>query len=787
MRATTRKLLREIWSHRGQMLSIAALVAVGIMTVLTLRGSYESLALSRDLYYRDARFPQVWAQLKRAPERLKRDIEQIPGVSAVDTRVTFTATLDLPDLDVPATGRFVSIPDQQTATLGDIHIKSGRHISERNRSEVLVSDKFAKANGFQFGDTFKAIINGSQRDLAVVGTAISPEHSYAVPPGSIFPEDKRYGIIWMGRTVLASAYDMEGAFNEVVLSLAPGVRPETVIERLDRLLEPYGGLGAYGREQQQSHLILENELESNRTMGTVIPAVFMGIAAFLLNLVLGRMISTQRTEIAVLKAFGYSNAQVGAHYFRFAMAAVLVGAVVGVAVGVWLGRAMIDLYGVYFDFPSLRYELSWSLVIIAASVSVAAAGAGALGAVRRAVSLPPAEAIRPEPPATFRPGLFERMGLGRMLPAAGRMILRNMERQPIRGFVSTLGVSFAVAILVIGMFMFDGVEYMIDIQFRTAQREDLSLSFSRPVSESARYELAHLDGVTRVEPYRAVPVRLHSGHVDKELAITGLEQDAKLRQIVTTGGGTQPLPPEGLMLSSILADQLGLSAGQDVEVEMLEGRRLSARIPVAGVVEDFVGVSAYMDIDALHRLTRGARTITGAYLSVDEEERSALNTRLKSLPGVSGVVSPGETLASFEKQLADQLFISVFFILGFSSVIAVAVIYNGARVALSERGRELASLRVLGFTRTEVAVLLLGEQAVTTIAAIPLGWLLGYWMAAGVVAGLQSETYRIPLVVSNATYFWAAVITIVAALASGWIVRRRLDRMDLIEVLKTRE
>jgi putative ABC transport system permease protein len=395
--------------------------------------------------------------------------------------------------------------------------------------------------------------------------------------------------------------------------------------------------------------------------------------------------------------------------------------------------------------------------------------------------------MRPEPPATFRPGPLERIGLAKAMPAAARMILRNMERQPIRGIVSTIGISFAVAILVIGMFMFDGVDYMMDVQFRTAQREDLSLSFSRPVTQSVRFDLAHLDGVTRVEPYRAVPARLRSGHLSKEVAITGVEQDSRLRRIVTTGGRTQPLPPEGLAISSILAEQLQVSAGDGIGVEMLDGRRLSARIPVAGIIEDFVGVSAYMDLDALHRLTRGARTATGAYLSVDPEDRAALNRRLKRLPVVAGVASPAETLALFETQLADQLFISVFFILGFSGVIAVAVIYNGARVALSERGRELASLRVLGFTRTEVAVLLLGEQVVTTLAAIPLGWLIGYWLAAGIVLGLQSETYRIPLVINTPTYFWAAVVTIVAALASGWIVRRRLDRMDLIEVLKTRE
>ncbi len=787
MLALNKKLFREVWKYRGPMLSIAAVVAVGIMTVMTMRGTYESLVLSQELYYRDARFPEVWAQLERAPESLRRRIESLPGVAVVDTRVSFAATLDVPGVSAPATGRFVSIPEENRPKLAKLYLKTGRYVASGLRSEVIISEKFALANNFVPGDTLKAIINGRLRNLEIVGTAISPEYTYAVPPGALYPEDKRFGIIWMSRKMLGPAYDMDGAFNEAILTLGSRANPEQVVAELDRLLEPYGGLGAYLREDQPSHQILESELEQNRTMGTVIPAVFLAVAAFLLNIVLSRMIATQRTEIAVLKAFGYSNAEVGWHYLQIAMAAVLAGAVIGIVVGIWLGQNMVQLYGDFFNFPTLYYRINWSLIAIAVSVSAIAAGLGALGAVRRAVELPPAEAMRPEAPASFRPGFLERIGLGALLPAAGRMILRNVERKPLRSLFSAVGVAFAVAILVVGLFMFDGVEYMMDLQFRLAQREDLALTFNRPLSQSSRYDLAHLEGVTRVEPFRVVPVRLRAKHYEQVAAITGLEPGTQLRRIVTGSGGIQPLPPEGLVMSAMLANQLGIRAGEMVTIEVLEGARHSARVTVTGIIEDFMGISVYMDLNALHRLVRGGRAISGAFLEVEEEARKHLNTHLKQVPAVAGVASPAQVLASFEEQLAEGLFIGVFFILGFSGVIAVAVVYNGARVSLSERGRELASLRVLGFSQREVAVLLLGEQAIVTLLAIPFGCLLGYSLAAAVASGLQTELYRIPLIVSFRTYLWAASATVISAFLSGLIVRRRLDRMNLIEVLKTRE
>jgi putative ABC transport system permease protein len=783
----SRKLVREILEYRGQLFSIAAVVAVGIMTVLTMRGTYESLLLSMEEYYRDARFPQVWSQLERAPESLRRRIERLSGVAVVETRVSFAASLDVEGVEQPALGQFVSIPERGRPRLSELHLETGRYVAPGRRDEVIISQNFAIANAFVPGDTLRAIINGRERELEIVGTAISPEYSYAVPPGALYPDDERFGIVWMSRDALGPAYDMDGAFNEVLLTVAPGALEDHVIKQLDRLLDPYGGLGAYGREDQVSHQILQGELDQNRTMGTAIPAVFLLVAAFLLHLVLGRLIATQRTEIAVLKAFGYTDAEVGRHYLGFALAAVAAGTLVGIGAGIGLGRSMVRLYGDYFDFPTLRYEIGWDLVLIAAGVSLAAAGLGALGAVRRAIRLPPAEAMRPEPPASFKPGAFERLGLGSLLPASGRMILRNVERTPLRSVFSSVGVAFAVAILVIGLFMFDGVDYMMDLQFRVAQREDLALTFNHPLSRSVEHDLTHLKGVTRVEPYRIVPVRLRAGHRERENAILGIEAGTRLRRIVTAGGGTHPLPPEGLLLSAMLAEQLSVGRGDSLQVEVLEGERRTARVAVAGIVEDFMGLAVYMDLDALHALARGERSYTGAWLRVDEPSRAALNRRLKELPAVASVASPAQMLASFEERLAEGLFIGLFFILGFSGVIAIAVIYNGARIALSERGRELASLRVLGFTRREVAVLLLGEQAVTTLIGIPLGMALGYLLAVAVSAGLQTETYRIPLIVSTRTYLAAATVTLLAGVVSGGIVRRRLNRLDLIAVLKTRE
>jgi putative ABC transport system permease protein len=787
MLALNRKLLRELWHLKSQMLSIALVVATGIMTVITMRGSYESLVETQQSYYLQTRFADVWVPLRRAPESMRAQIENLPGVALADTRISFMATLDLENLDAPAMGRFISLPENSRPILNDIVIRQGRYIEPGAPDEVIINEKFANARNLRPGDSVRAIINGRARDLNIVGTAISPEHVYAMPPGSLMPDDTRYGILWMGQRALGPAYDMDGAFNEAFVKLSPGANELAVIAMINELLGPYGGFGAYPRRDQPSHMILQGELDQNRVMGTAIPAVFLSVAVFLLHLVLSRLISTQRGEIAVLKAFGYHDREVGLHYMLFAITAVFTGIVIGAVGGAMLGEAYIGIYQMYFDLPGLSYSLSPQLLLLAAGISLLGACTGAASAVLKAIRLPPAEAMRPEPPARFEPGWIERTGIGQLLPSAGRMILRNVERKPWQSLMSSLGVAFSVAILVIGLFMFDGIRYLMDFQFREVQREDVAISFHQQQADRVIHDLWRLPGVTRVEPYRVAAVRLHNGHLNRDSAIQGMLPDGQLRRVITQHGVAHPLPSEGLLLSRVLANRLDLATGDSVRVELLEGQRHQVDMTVAGVVEDFLGVTAYMDIEALHRLTGEAGLISGAYMSVSESERVQLYRTLKQIPVVGGIASPAEMYESFQTEMAQSIIISVAFLVGFASVIAVGVIYNGARIALSERGRELASLRVMGFHRNEVAVLLLGEQALITLLAIPLGWAIGYGMAWLVVEGMQTDMFRIPYVINPRTWLYTALITIAAAMASGFAVRRRMDQFDLVSVLKTRE
>lgn len=787
MIALHKKMLREAWQLRGQIFSIAMVVATGVMSVITMRGSYDTLVQAQADYYRDMRFADVWSSLVRAPQSLTASIEKIPGVSAVDTRVSFQATLDLDEEGVPARGLFISLPEFGRPVLNDIVIKSGRYVAAGGYDEVIISDNFASARGLRPGDSVTAILNGRVRELNIVGVAISPEQSYVVPPSSLFPDDERYGIFWMSREVLGPAYEMDGAFNEVFVRLSLHANELAVIKQMDALLGPFGGLGAYGREDQQSHVIMQGELDQNRIMGSVIPAIFLLVAVFLLHLVLGRLISTQRGEIAVLKAFGYSDREVGGHFLGFALAAVALGAVLGCSGGYYLGQLYVDLYGQYFDFPNLEYRLSLPLLLIAVSTCMFGAASGAMLAVKKAIDLPPAEAMRPEAPVKFQSGFFERLGIGNWLSSSGRMILRNVERKPVQGLLSSLGVAMSVAILTIGMFMFDGVTYLMDLQFQSIQREDLTVSFDEIVNDSVQYDLENLPGVTHVETFRYSMGRFLYGHREEEVAIQGMEPESRLRRIVNGDGNALPVPTEGVVISGLLAKRLGVVAGEKVRIEMLEGNRRKTEIEVVGVVDDFMGVSAYMSKQALGELTRETSAVSGAYLLIEDDVINSLSQELKEAPIIASVVSPTLMLESFEKQMEESLFIGVGFLLGFAGVIAVGVIYNGARISLSERGRELASLRVMGFHRREVTNLLLGEQALITIVAIPIGWLIGYWLAYLVSQSLETDLYRIPFVMNKRTYFISAATVIVAAIASGLIVKRRLDNFKIVDVLKTRE
>jgi putative ABC transport system permease protein len=782
-----RKLLRDLARMKGQALAVALVIAAGVAMFVMSLSTLASLSSTLDAYYQRYRFAHVFAYLKRAPNSLGERIAEIPGVAQSDTRIVKDVTLDVEGLIEPAVGRLISIPERPAGEPCALHIRNGRYVEPGRAGEAIVSEAFAEAHGFRPGDSVIAVINGRKQRLQIVGVALSPEYIMQIQGGSLLPDNRRFGVFWMGRPQLAAAYDMEGAFNNVTLTLMHGASEQEVIDRLDDLLAPYGGLGAYGRRDHLSHQYISDEIRQLRGMGMIAPAIFLSVAAFLLNVVLTRVISLQREQIAALKAFGYRRWEVGVHFVKLVLAITLVGVVLGVLAGSWLGRNLTELYTTFYRFPLFAFYLEPGVVVLAVLVSGGAALAGTLTAVRRAVRLPPAEAMRPEPPASYRPTFIERTGLGGFLPQTARMILRQLERRPLKSFLSSLGMAMAVAVLILGSFSKDALDYIMEFQFEHSQRQDVTITFIEAARGSVMHEVAHLPGVIDSEPFRSAACRLRYGHHERRVGIMGLEPGGQLFRLFDRQEREVPLPVEGLMLSEKLAELLEVSLGDVVIVEVLEGERPVREVRVTALVSEFGGTNAYMNIHALRRLLREGDTVSGAFLSVDSERLAQLHGELKETPRVAGVTVKNAALQSFQDTIAENLLRMRLFNILFAGVIAFGVVYNSARISLSERSRELATLRVIGFTRGEISAILLGELAVLTLAAIPLGLVLGWLLAWFVTLGLDTEIYRIPLVIDRSTYAFAAVTVVVAAFVSGLVVRQRLDHLDLVAVLKSKE
>jgi putative ABC transport system permease protein len=788
VKAIDRKMVRDLARMRGQVFTIALVVAAGITSYTSTFSIYRSLSQSQQAYYGRARFADVFARLKRAPNSVLEQVMTLPGVAQAEAREVETVLLDMPDMPEPVVGQIVSIPGGEQPLLNQLYLRGGRQVEPGRAGEVLVNEAFFKEHRLALGDRILALVNGRRVALRVVGVALSPEFVYAVPPGGMWDDNLRFGVFWMDRDALAAAFRMEGAFNDVLVRLTPGASPEAVVEGLDRVLKPYGGLGAYPRAKQISARYVSSEIEQLRSNATIVPALFLGVAAFLVNVVLSRLIGTQRQQIAVLKAVGYSDMAAGVHYLKLVSVVVGLGAVAGVGMGSVAGRGLMGLYTEVFRFPLLTFRLDAGTVVGSILFSFGSAVVGALAAVRQVARLPPAEAMRPLSPPTYRPTLLERSGFHRLFSQSARMVLRDLERRPLRLLLSSLGIGLAVAILIVGSFSVDAVRYLIGVQYGQLQREALSLSFARSVPDSIRRELEQIPGVLHTEPLRMVPVRLVAGSRSYETAIQGLPAGGEHRRVMDERMRPIALKGEGLILGSELARRLGVGLGDMVRVEVLDGERPVREARVVFLANELIGLSAYMELEALDRMLGDFRVITGVTLAVDSARRDEIYARIKELPVVAGAGRTDLFKQQFEKQVAEVMVVFTLVLAAFAAAIAVGIVYNNARVALAVRDRDFASLRVLGFTRREISAILLGEIAVSLVLALPMGLVLGKLFAVAVAeTAVDSELFRLPPIIEPSTYAFAVLVVLAAGVVSALLVRRQLDHLDLIGVLKTRE
>ncbi|SMX38796.1 ABC transporter permease [Maliponia aquimaris] len=786
MHAMDIKLLRDFRRLWLQGLAIALVLAAGVTVILMSVGMGRALNDTRAAYYDTNRFAHVFASARRAPDSLVHDLRDIEGVVQVETQVRAYAVLDIPGRAKPATGLLISRPESGEPLLNLPILRKGRW--PEGPGEVVVNQPFAEANGFDPGDVFSVNLNGRKRAVTITGTALSPEFIYTIGPGALMPQNETFGILWLDASVMDAGFGMAGAFNTAALTLLPRTPVEPVKQAVEALLDPYGATTPQGRDTQQSNAFLDAEIQQLEVMAWVLPPIFLGITVFLVNMVMGRIVQLERAEIGLMKAVGYTNWEIGLHYLMLAGLIALVGVGIGWAAGSWLAQAMAQLYAKYFDFPFLVFGVPLSVYAASAILGLAATSAGALNAAMRAARLAPAVAMAPPAPPNFRGTVFDTLAEVLHLGQPTRMILRSLTRWPLRAAMTLLGMALAVAILVASTFFPDAVRKIIDTAFYQSNRQDMLLLFDPDAPISALAEVARLPGVLQVEPQQMHAARLIHGPYEKQVPVSTVAEGADLARVVDDDGQVIAPDPFGVLLSDRLARALHIEVGDTLTVTFETGRRETYQLPVAGVVTQFFGLGAYVSHETLNRMFRQSPRVSTVNVTLEDPGAAEdFQAAIKDFPRLVGTINMTENRQSFMETLSQNILVvtSVYAILG--AIITVGVAYNATRVQLSERARELACLRILGFSQSEVAYILAGEVLLLALLAQPLGWWIGHAVAELMTSGFSSDLYAIPLVLEPRTYARASLIVLGSAVVSVALVARRLTRLDLIAVMKTRE
>ncbi|MCR9143214.1 MAG: FtsX-like permease family protein [bacterium] len=804
------KVGRDLIRMKAQILTIALVVASGIATFVSSLSTYDSLLEARDSFYRQSRFADAFAELRRAPLSLAENIAEIEGISAFELRIVQDSLLDIPGAQEPVVGRFISLPELRGAALNQVQLQSGRMPAPGALDEVLVSEAFARANRYRPGDSIAALFQGRYRRLRITGTAVSAEYIYAFRGTTPFPDDKHFGVFWTPRVALAAATDLDGAFNSISFLYTPSASSRTVLASVDRLLKPYGGVNAYDRADQISNVFIANEIEQNRIMAFVIPMIFLGVAAFLINVVITRLVQTQRGQIATLKAIGYPDRDVALHYAKLISVMIAPGALAGVLLGAWFGTLTTEMYGTYFHFPSLRFILSPVVVVSGVTISFVAALAGAGGVLFRVLRTPPAQAMQPPAPPRYRSGLLERLKIAPFLSVSVRLAFRNLANRPLRTGFSLLGISAALLIVLLGLFWGDTLNYLFYTHFALNSRDDATVNFRTALSERSLREIERYPGVLYAEGYRVLGVRLHAGHRSEDSAITGIDPGARLRVLRDRELRVISIPAGGLVLSSTLAEKLSVDTGDWLELEPLlatdqwktqtaansfeasrarppDRNSTRIRLPVTGVAEELIGSGVYMEQSALRGLLGEGRAINQVAIHVDPAHATALYERLQNAPQVESVTTREASMRLFNETSAALILVMASIIVTFALCIAFAVVYNTARVSFSERAWELATLRILGFTKGEVFRVLAWELTLQTAPALLPGCVLGFFFVTALIQSMPVEGIRFPVIISVSSYAMAILVVVATGITSSLLIRRKVDRLNLVEVLKTRE
>jgi putative ABC transport system permease protein len=792
-RMLLRKLLRDVLQRKGALLTLCIIVAIGVGCYISMASVYRDLSGSQKRYYQNYRFADFVVDVKRAPAWAVEEVASLPNVRAARGRVSFETLIDLPTREEPISGLAISMPETSSPVLNDILLYSGTWFSKGDHKEVILNDAFARKNGLSPGSRIKVLLLDKQHDLLVVGTAMSPEFVYLIPPGGVevAPDPAQFGVMYLPEQFLQESCEMDGAFNQIIGVAYDSSRPAltATLGLIEEKLDAYGVIGTTVAEDQPSARYLADELKGLRITSTVMPTIFLIVAVLVLNVLMSRMVAQQRTIIGTLKALGYTSGSITAHYIGYGIFVGLIGGLGGVAFGYWAQDELVKLYRQFFALPDIQPHFYLHVLLLGMTISIVSAAIGTLLGARRAARLEPAVAMRPPPPEKGGKVLPERIeGFWRPLPFRWKMIVRAIFRNPFRSSVNMLASLVATALIFAALSMTDSLDYLMNYEFKKVAHQDISISLRDPEGITAPREVSLLPTVTETEPQLVVPCDLQNGPYQKRIGVMGLVHGNHLYTPLDKQGNPIAIPGLGLILSKKLAEILNLAPGDTVRLRSLIGLREEVVAPIVGTVETFLGLSAYANIRYLSKLI-GEEWAANVILC-DTFQGKAVHSfldPLKARPTVIGVKERTRALIQLNETFGKTMGTMMFIMVLFAGLVAFGSVFNTALVSLSERQREVGTLRVLGYSPTQITGIFSGESLMLNGAGILMGLAFGILLAHGLSLAYSTELYRFPAVIYPWRLAMCAVIMGIFVSAAQLIIHRLICKLKWLEVVKIME
>lgn len=787
MKILFRNLFRDIKKSKGQFISILIIVVLGVSFYTSLNSMFRNLSNSSSKYYEEYRLADIWVDIYKSPESVKKYIEDLPNIQKVTERIVKDASVNISNEN--ATLRFITLPNVKEDILNDIVIKSGRYFSEEDDNQCLLDEDFFKANDLKLGDYIYPIINGNEVKLKIIASVKSPEYVYTLRDSSeIMPDNKKFGIIYVKKSFGEAVFDFKGSINNISVKLLDTTKIESSKDDIKRALKNYGISGIIDRDEQTSTMIIQDEIEKMQAMGSSFPIIFFIVASVIIYIMMSRMVENQRGQIGVLKALGFSNLQVLIYYMSYAAIISISGSIIGSVIGTYMGIGLTTFINQYFNLPLAKTEIYLDLVIPASILTLTFSLFAGYHSCKSVFKIMPSEAMREKSPEIGKKTVIEKVNLiWKHTSNLEKIVIRNIFRYKKRAFLTSIGIIFSTAILLIALTMKDSTDFMIEQQYGSIQDYDIKVKFSSLISTNELDSIKTIEHVKDVEAILETGIEISNGWKSKNIELTALINEPKIYKVVNNHGENINMPKNGILIPDRLADTLSVDINDNVNIKFFLPGKAPKEVLVKGIIAQYVGSSAYTSMDNLNNLLGEGMIASSAVLKLDSSNsENEVKKYLRDMKGVTSVESKADSYNAFIKTMAAMK-ASIGSLIVLSAVLLMAVLYNIAAINIFERQRELATLKVLGFHNNEIKKIIFNENYIIVSFAILFGIPLGNWLGKYIIVASSTDSYTIPHVISLKSYVITIILTLAFAIITNSILMKKIKSINMLEVLKNKE